>query len=296
MDTQRLKNKFARVAHRATNVTGQHATPASPRPTHSSGSTRGRMPATAYPPPNPAQHDAVPGSPGERALQDALGTRDRAERFSREQVCDLLTPRMQAFIGRMEMAWIATSDRAGRCDCSFRSGPPGFVRILGERELAYPDYRGNGVMASSGNVLENPHIGMWFGDFDQELIGLHVNGRAAVLTPGQMREADLEFAEPGHPGRRPAHWVVVVVEEAYVHCRKHLPRLVRQPLTRHWGTDNPVRKGGDYFGVAASRCAELGDLTGDASDITTATPDPWRRERDEPTGARDGVETWAPND
>ena len=131
------------------------------------------------------------------------------------------------------------------------------MRVLSERALAYPDYRGNGVMASSGNLLENPHIGMWFGDFDQELIGLHVNGRAAVLMPEEMRAAGLEFAEPGHPGRRPTHWVAVSVEEAYVHCRKHLPRLTRQPVTRHRDTDSRLPKGGDYFGVAAGRSAEL---------------------------------------
>jgi uncharacterized protein len=116
---------------------------------------------------------------------------------------------MQAFIGRTEMAWIATADSAGHCDCSFRSGPPGFVRVLGEGLLAYPDYRGNG----------------------------------------------------GHPGRRPTHWVAVSVEEAYVHCRKHLPRLVRQPSARHWGTDSRLAKGGDYFGVAAGRSAEFCEIS-----------------------------------
>ena len=201
---------------------------------------------------------ATSGSRGERALQDALGTRDRAERFSRDQVAAVLTPRMRAFIGHMDMVWIATSDSGGRCDCSFRSGPPGFVRVLGDRVLAYPDYRGNGVMASSGNLLENPHIGMWFGDFDQELIGLHVNGRAAVLRPEQMRAADPGLPDPDHPGRRPTHWVTVTVEEAFVHCRKHLPRLVRQPVARHWGTDSPVHKGGDHFGVAACRAEQAG--------------------------------------
>jgi uncharacterized protein len=202
---------------------------------------------------------AMPNSPGERALQDVLGTRDRAERFSRDQVSALLTPRMQEFIARMEMVWIATADGVGRCDCSFRSGPPGFVQVHDDGTLAYPDYRGNGVMASSGNLLENPHIGMWFGDFDRELIGLHVNGRATVLLPEQMRESQPKLAEPDHPGRRPTHWVVVTVEEAFVHCRKHLPRLVRQPVRRQWGTDSPLHKGGDYFGVAAGRAAEVNE-------------------------------------
>lgn len=250
MDTHRLKDNFARMA---TNFFGYNdglARPAtSPAPA-----------GPASPPPGPEAQDDVPGSPGERALQGALGTRDRAVRFFQEQVSGLLTLSMQEFIGRMDMVWIATSDSAGHCDCSFRSGPPGFVQVLGGSELLYPDYRGNGVLASSGNLLENPHIGMWFGDFDRELIGLHVNGRAGVLMPGQIQAAGLDFAEPDYPGRRPTHWVKVSVEEAYVHCRKHLPRLVRQPVTRHWGTDSPLHKGGDYFGVAASRSTEPGYL------------------------------------
>jgi predicted pyridoxine 5'-phosphate oxidase superfamily flavin-nucleotide-binding protein len=207
-------------------------------------------------PPDQAAADDGLGPPGERALQDALGTRDRAERFSRDQVSAVLTPRMREFIARMEMVWIATSDGAGRCDCSFRSGPAGFVRVLGDDVIAYPDYRGNGVMASSGNLLENPHMGMWFGDFDKELIGLHVNGRAAVFLPEQMRASGLDLPGADHPGRRPTHWVMVSVEEAYVHCRKHLPRLVRQPVSRQWGTDSPLLKGGDFFGVAAARTAQ----------------------------------------
>jgi predicted pyridoxine 5'-phosphate oxidase superfamily flavin-nucleotide-binding protein len=190
----------------------------------------------------------IPESSGEHALQEMLGTQDRGATFYQNQVSDRFTPSMREFISRMEMVWIATADGGGNCDCSFRSGPAGFVQVTTDTELAFPDYRGNGVMASSGNLLENPHIGMWFGDFDTELIGLHVNGRARVLTAGQMPVAD-----PDIPGRRPTHWVTVAVDECYVHCRKHLPRLVRQPVVRHWGTDNRQHKGGDYFGVAACR-------------------------------------------
>jgi uncharacterized protein len=63
---------------------------------------------------------------------------------------------MREFIGRLEMAFIATSDGAGECDRSFRVGPPGFFRVLDDRTLAYPEYRGNGVMASSGNMPAEP--------------------------------------------------------------------------------------------------------------------------------------------
>ncbi len=197
--------------------------------------------------------DGSPGTMGEQMLQDAFGTRERAARFYRDQVTGHLTGRMREFIGRMEMVWVATADASGECDCSFRSGPPGFVQVLDERRLAYPDFRGNGVMASSGNIVENPHIGLWFGDFEQDLIGLHVNGRAAVLSAAQMSTAEPALPPPSLPGQRPAHWVLVDVQECFVHCRKHLPRLVRQPRDRHWGTDNALEKGGDYFGAAAPR-------------------------------------------
>ena len=194
-----------------------------------------------------------PGSVGERILQERFGTTQRAEQFYRNQVTDRLTPVMREFIGRMEMAFIATSDGSGECDCSFRAGPAGFIRVLNDRMVAYPEYRGNGVMASLGNMLQNPHIGVFLIDFTRDLIGLHVNGEASIITAARMQELDLDLPEFPNPGRRPVHWVLVNVTEAYIHCSKHIPKLVPQSRVRHWGTDNPRHKGGDYFGVAAGR-------------------------------------------
>jgi hypothetical protein len=48
-------------------------------------------------------------------------------------------------------------------------------------------------------------------------------------------------------------WVEVEVEEAYVHCSKHIPLLAKLPKDIAWGTDDQVRKKGDYFG--AKHCA-----------------------------------------
>jgi predicted pyridoxine 5'-phosphate oxidase superfamily flavin-nucleotide-binding protein len=195
-----------------------------------------------------------PGSWGEHILQELHGTKDRASQFYDAQLSARLTPKMMEFIGRMEMAFIATSDAAGECDCSFRAGTAGFLRVLDERTIAYPEFRGNGVMASLGNILENPHIGMFMVDFTDDLIGLHVNGTAEILTPAHMQELDRGL--PGQatpPGRRPVQWVLVKVTEAYIHCSKHIPKLVSQSRVRHWGTDNPRYKGGDYFGAAAAQ-------------------------------------------
>jgi len=191
----------------------------------------------------------LPGSDGEHIVQECTGTASRAEAFYADQLTDQLTDEMQKFISRMQMAFISTADASGDCDCSFRAGPPGFVRVLSDRTVAYPEYRGNGVKASLGNILENPHIGMFFIDFTEDLIGLHVNGWARILDTGAMLKIDPGLPEPDAPGRRPEHWVLTKVVEAYIHCSKHIPKLVPESRVRHWGTDNPRHKGGDYFGV-----------------------------------------------
>ncbi|MFC4495535.1 pyridoxamine 5'-phosphate oxidase family protein [Streptomyces ovatisporus] len=193
-----------------------------------------------------------PGSDGERVLQRRLGTTDRAERFYDEQVLDHLNERMREFVQRQEMFFLATADRHGECDSSFRAGPPGFLRVLDERTLVYPEYRGNGVHASLGNIEENPHLGIMLIDFTRARIGLHINGRAAVVGDAEIRASYPELPEDPVPGRRAQLWVRVEVEEAYIHCAKHIPQLQRAPkrTAREWGTDDYKRKGGDFFGTA----------------------------------------------
>lgn len=193
----------------------------------------------------------VPGSEGEHALQCAWNTQDRAERFYREQVRDRLLPAMIEFVGRMEMVFLATADTTGECDASLRAGPPGFVAVLDEKRLALPEYRGNGVHASLGNITENPHAGLLMVDFTRDLIGLHVNGRAEIVPDGELRAAWPGVVADAAPGRRARHWLLLEVEEAYVHCRKHIPRMAVLPRQRDWGSDDAVRKGGDYFGARA---------------------------------------------
>jgi uncharacterized protein len=55
-----------------------------------------------------------------------------------------------------------------------------------------------------------------------------------------------DIAETG--GRRPERWVLITVEEAYIHCAKHIPRMQKvEEEVRQWGTDDVRAKGGDYF-------------------------------------------------
>lgn len=201
---------------------------------------------------NSPRMETVTGSTGERLLQEAYGTSPRAQRFYASQMLDHLNAKMRTFVARQEMMFVSTSDSMGSCDCTFRAGPPGFVAVLGERRLAWPEYRGNGVMASLGNITENGHVGLLFVDFLRDVIGLHVNGRAEIVEDTAFRRLFPEVPVDAVPGRRAERWVQVHVEEAYVHCRKHIPHLSQQSRRRHWGTDDAQSKGGDYFGVTST--------------------------------------------
>jgi hypothetical protein len=176
---------------------------------------------------------------GQRQLQDRLGTRQRADAFDAQQTLRHLNDRMRHFIGRQEMMFLATADASGSCDNTFRAGPPGFVRVLDEQHLSWPEYRGNGVMASLGNITENAHVGILFIDF-HEGIGLHVNGTAEIVE-----DPDEQVDTP--PGRRARLWVVARVQEAYIHCAKHIPRLVKIPHQRGRYFSEQRPKKSDYF-------------------------------------------------
>jgi uncharacterized protein len=187
-----------------------------------------------------------PGSDGERRLQEHLGTRERAEAFYDKQVLDHLNEPMRDFIARQEMMLLATADASGACDNTFRAGPPGFVRVLDDRRITWPEYRGNGVLASMGNIIENPHVGLLFIDFE-EVIGLHVNGTAELIEDPVLRAGRPDLPVEPVPGRRAQLWVVARVDEAYIHCAKHIPRMTKVPRQRGHHTDGPQAKKSDYF-------------------------------------------------
>ena len=207
--------------------------------------------------------DALPGSDGEHRLQEKYGKTTHALAFYRHQVINHLNSAMRAFLARQEMMFVATSDAKGECDSSFRAGHAGFVKVLDERTVAYPEYRGNGVMASLGNISENPQVGLLFVDFAEQ-IGLHINGRAQIVENDEFLKflqdhpaeqavlgdavlKDMIESDGGHLER----WMMVAVVEAYVQCSKHIPPMQRMDHNIQWGMDTGHHvHGGDYFGTA----------------------------------------------
>jgi predicted pyridoxine 5'-phosphate oxidase superfamily flavin-nucleotide-binding protein len=122
---------------------------------------------------------------------------------------------MHARIEAAPFFFLATSDKDGRCDSSFKGGGPGIIRMLAPNRLAFADFDGNGAFMSLGNILENPNVGLLFIDFNDGA-RLRINGRATIHDEGEI--ADLF---PNAP-----RVVVVDMELVVPNCAQHIPRLI----------------------------------------------------------------------
>src|SRR3977135_3684062 len=105
-------------------------------------------------------HDA------QRRLQDRFNTRRLADRIEERLVHDLIDEGDAEFIAARDMFFLATVDPEGRPNCSYKGGDPGFVRVVDERTIAFPNYDGNGMYLSMGNILRHPDVGILFIDFE----------------------------------------------------------------------------------------------------------------------------------
>ncbi|MBI4923159.1 MAG: pyridoxamine 5'-phosphate oxidase family protein [Devosia nanyangense] len=117
---------------------------------------------------------------GNRRLQDQFDSRPIADRLETVTTRTAFTTADTAFIESMPYFFLATADADGRPDCSFKGGQPGFVRVAGPGELAFPDYDGNGMFKSLGNVLVNANVGILFIAMHGKPRRLRVNGTATV--------------------------------------------------------------------------------------------------------------------
>jgi uncharacterized protein len=152
---------------------------------------------------------------GNRELQDAFESRRIADRLEEKLARTAFTADDKAFIESVIYFFIATADADGRPDCSFKGGPAGFVRITAPDELAFPDYDGNGMFKSLGNIGVNPDVGLLFIDMHGKPKRLRVNGAATVA-----RDDPLQTTTVG------AQLIVRVKARAiFPNCPRYIPQL-----------------------------------------------------------------------
>lgn len=127
-------------------------------------------------------------------------------------------------------------------DCSIKSGDPGFIRIVGTGTLEIPEYDGNSMYRTIGNIAKNPNVGLLFVRFDGSSRRIRINGRAMICDDTETLRR--------HFGAR---LVVRVDCEIYPNCPRYVPDLVHgapSPYVPRNGQGTPPPpewKGRDYI-------------------------------------------------
>jgi uncharacterized protein len=157
-----------------------------------------------------------------RQLQDRFDTRKLADAELQAIVHDELTDTDKAFINAAEMFWLASVDNKGSPTVSYKGGAPGFVHVLDQRTLLFPNYDGNGMYYSMGNVATTASIGMLFMSFERP---------ARLRVQGQATLTDDKALVGRFPGAQFA--VQVAITALITNCPRYIPRMTRVAASRY---------------------------------------------------------------
>ena len=150
-----------------------------------------------------------------RELQDTFGSRELADRLETHFRRSTFTDEDAEFISSLRFFFLATADANGRPDCSFKGGDPGFVRVMAPDLLVFPDYDGNGMFKSLGNIRANPNIGLLFIAMEDKPKRLRVNGTAeSVLDDPLLSQFE------GAQGL-----VRITPVDIFPNCPRNIPRM-----------------------------------------------------------------------
>ena len=196
---------------------------------------------------------------GMRALQDRFEGRAVPDRLAAHRMRTRFTDQDRAFIEAAPFFFLATATDAN-ADCSFKGGEPGFVRVVGDNQLAWPDYDGNRMYRSLGNIVQNPRVGLLFIRLDGTLI----DGAARPRVNGRAELDESPQAVAGLPGAK--RLVRVTAEHIFFNCPRSIPTLAHRKDPVHTpakATSHRTRPGShdpfvkDIF--AAERARKKGD-------------------------------------
>ena len=167
-----------------------------------------------------------------RKLQREFDSVRIADRIEERLFHEHITPDDKAFIESLDMFFLATADAAGRPNCSYKGGDPGFVRVLDAKTILFPNYDGNGMFLSTGNTLENPEVGLLFIDFTRQK-RMRLNGTASIVSAQDV--------SPPYAGAQ--FLVRVAVRQVFPNCPRYIHKMQlveRSPFVPRGEVEPPV--------------------------------------------------------
>ena len=171
---------------------------------------------------------------GNLQLQVRFGTQKLAKRLA-SRATGALESSQREMIENSNMFFLATCDERGLPTVSYKGGAPGFVRVVDDQTIAFPNYDGNGKYQSMGNVLQNSSVGMLFIDFEDQL-RLRIQGEASIdendLLMGEYHEAQfivrVRITEVYRNCPRYIH------KQRFVEASEYIPQVGRETPQPEW--------------------------------------------------------------
>lgn len=171
---------------------------------------------------------------GSRDLQDRYGARKLADAIYDKVGSPVITDEYRAFIEGCSFFFLATSS-GENTDCSFKGGPEGFVRITAPDTLLFPDYDGNRMYKSLGNIVQNPNVGLLFIKFNAEesarYLRVRINGTAILHDT----HPDMD----SFPGAK--RLIEVKTRHVYLNCGRYIPEMDMVSENRHIPEDGKAQ-------------------------------------------------------
>lgn len=158
---------------------------------------------------------------GMRELQDRYEGRGVPDRLADNRMRRAFNADDRACIETSPFFFLSTATDES-VDSSFKGGEPGFVRVTGDNTLAWPDYDGNRMYRSLGNILRNPRVGLLFVRFD----GKTFNNAGRLRINGFAEIDDRPEAIEGLPGAK--RLIRVRAEYIYTNCPRYIPKLATE--------------------------------------------------------------------
>jgi hypothetical protein len=178
---------------------------------------------------------------GMRTLQDRYGDRRVADAIEKHRKHTEFTPEDVEYINTLPFFFLATGS-GETMDCSIKSGHPGFIRAVNDNQVEWPDYDGNRMYRSLGNIIINPNVGLLFIKFDGESTRLRLSGKAEIIDdPDQFQHL---------PGA--LRLIRVTADYIYYNCPRSVPKMTMEAHSHylpkdHYTPPDPDWKKRDYI-------------------------------------------------
>jgi len=159
-------------------------------------------------------------SPSVKAVQACKGSRDTfAQREVKGGWRTTITPDLEAFIAAQTSVYLATANADGQPYIQHRGGPPGFLRVIDNRTIAFADFAGNRQYITQGNLLDNAKAHLFLMDYAHRR-RIKIWGTARVVEDEDVTRSLM----PEGYSAKPEQTILFTIAAWDSNCPQHIPQ------------------------------------------------------------------------